>query len=241
MVRWEAVALVAGRQPGYHPPLSILPPGKEPPVDPILVDGELVEIVGARQARVKSRSEEGLWYAVDLEEERCTCKGWQVRKECRHLTAVQRFVEGTAEVPTVEQVRKVPLFTGRYAAWDSIAEAIANGIVPVRVTLGHPRFALKYELAGTIMELAPKGMKDVPDDDEFTRLYRARLESFGVDRLRRRFADVAGDAKGLVLCCYEDLTKPGEFCHRRVFAEWWEEQTGEKVEELSGLPEATLL
>jgi hypothetical protein len=41
------------------------------------------------------------------------------------------------------------------------------------------------------------------------------------------------DAKGVVLLCFEDLSKPGEWCHRRAFATWWEEQTGEKVEELS--------
>ena len=32
----------------------------------------------------------------------------------------------------------------------------------------------------------------------------------------------------IVFLCYE---KPGRFCHRRVFAEWLPEKTGETVEE----------
>jgi len=34
------------------------------------------------------------------------------------------------------------------------------------------------------------------------------------------------------LLCYESLGKPGVFCHRQIFAEWWREQTGEVVSEL---------
>ena len=36
----------------------------------------------------------------------------------------------------------------------------------------------------------------------------------------------------LVLLCYEDLTKPGLRCHRRLFANWWCENTGDVVPEL---------
>lgn len=38
--------------------------------------------------------------------------------------------------------------------------------------------------------------------------------------------------KPVVLCCYEDVRKPGEWCHRLVFAEWWFKRTGEKIIEL---------
>jgi hypothetical protein len=34
------------------------------------------------------------------------------------------------------------------------------------------------------------------------------------------------------LLCFEDLTKPGLWCHRRPFANWWLENTGEVVPEL---------
>jgi len=39
-------------------------------------------------------------------------------------------------------------------------------------------------------------------------------------------------ADQLVLLCFEDLRTPGRFCHRRVFATWWEELKGQVVTEL---------
>jgi hypothetical protein len=35
-----------------------------------------------------------------------------------------------------------------------------------------------------------------------------------------------------VCLCFEDLTKPGLWCHRQIFARWWTEETGEAVPEL---------
>ena len=74
---------------------------------------------------------------------------------------------------------------------------------------------------------------------EFSELYTALLEQRGgVEYFRQRFANVAHDALAgqLVLLCFEDIRKPGLFCHRRVFATWWEQETGEPVSEL---PEET--
>jgi len=36
----------------------------------------------------------------------------------------------------------------------------------------------------------------------------------------------------LVLLCWEDIRKPGEWCHRTMFAEWWAEHSGQGVLEL---------
>jgi hypothetical protein len=47
----------------------------------------------------------------------------------------------------------------------------------------------------------------------------------------KAFATAHG-SEGVVLLCFEDLTKPGEWCHRRSFAAWWDEKTGQKVDEL---------
>lgn len=206
-------------------------------MDPFEVDGELVEIVGPRAFKVKSQSQEELWYAVDAEAGRCTCRGFEIRKECRHLSAVLAFVAGQGETAADVPLVAFELCTSRYQNADLILEA---GALPVRITLGHPRFKLRYTLAGTVMALAPKGLKDVESDEEFDRLYRERLDSFGVEKLRRAFSDIAAPHSGegstplLALLCYEDLTKPGESCHRRNFAAWWEERTGQKVEELGG-------
>jgi hypothetical protein len=44
-------------------------------------------------------------------------------------------------------------------------------------------------------------------------------------------ADQLG-GKDLVLLSYENLTKPGEWRRRKVFAEWWLRETGEVTVEL---------
>lgn len=201
-------------------------------MDAIEVDGDMVQIVGPRQAKVKSRSQPELWYAVDAETGVCTCKGFQVRKECRHLDAVNSFIRGTAAVAGMGDITEVKLATSRYQNADLVKESKG---VPVGITVGNPRFKLGYKLACIAKEFAPVDIpRDIPSDEEFERLYRARLELFGLDRLKRRLSEiaVANDNAYLILLCYEDLTKPGEVCHRRMFAKWWQEQTGYIVWEL---------
>ncbi len=57
--------------------------------------------------------------------------------------------------------------------------------------------------------------------EEYTPLYQARLAALDAHQ-------VAADLEGCVLLCWE---KPGEFCHRRLVAEWIERETGIVVEE----------
>jgi hypothetical protein len=124
------------------------------------------------------------------------------------------------------------LWTSRYQNRDAI---VASGFVPVGITLGAPRFRLGYELAARLRELAPAGfMFEVDDQSDFRRLYLARLHRLTVTRaaaILRELSEAHG-GKPLVLLCFEDLTKPGEWCHRRLFAVFWEEETGEEVPEL---------
>jgi hypothetical protein len=121
--------------------------------------------------------------------------------------------------------------TSRYQAREKIA---ASGLAPVGTTVGGPRFKLGYELAGMASKLAPYGLLHVEDPADFARAYRRRLDSVGVGPIRSLLGELAGNARaeGVVLLCFEDLGRPGEWCHRRVFAEWWQEQTGEFVDEL---------
>jgi hypothetical protein len=37
----------------------------------------------------------------------------------------------------------------------------------------------------------------------------------------------------LVLCCYEDVHQPGEWCHRQIVAAWLSEQLGIEIPEVS--------
>ena len=119
--------------------------------------------------------------------------------------------------------------TSRYQGHSAI---LASGLAPVRVTVGAPRFRLGFDLAGACTMLAPYGAfgRDL-DDEEFAAVYRQRLDRFGVDAIRSELKTLAGDAPGVVLLCFEDV-HAGQSCHRRVFAQWWQERTGEEVPEL---------
>ncbi len=115
---------------------------------------------------------------------------------------------------------------------------LASGLVPVGISIGEPKFALGYECV-KLTRLAPWGLRELDDDHLFAALYRDRLDSIGVGMLRSRFHSIsaAHDGRGLVLLCFE---KPGVFCHRRVFADWWTEQTGQHVPELVAADDAQL-
>jgi hypothetical protein len=119
----------------------------------------------------------------------------------------------------------VRLRTGRYQTFDPSMGT------PVRVTVGRPKFPLDYEIAAEIDELKPLGRIFNLSGEEFEQAFRAHLEGIGVDRIRERFAEVAAEhPEPLVLLCFEDVLA-GQACHRRTFAHWWNEQTGEDVPE----------
>ena len=56
--------------------------------------------------------------------------------------------------------------------------------------------------------------------------------STNIDSLLNNFKKYVELGKDVVLCCYEDVREPNEWCHRLVFAEWWLKNTGERIEEL---------
>jgi hypothetical protein len=83
------------------------------------------------------------------------------------------------------------------------------------------------------MEIAPPGwLFNEYDREVFTRKYRQNIEKIGAKRVRDILRGYEDLGKDVVLCCYEDVRKPGEWCHRQVFAEWWMDKTGELIEEL---------
>lgn len=132
--------------------------------------------------------------------------------------------------------RPPQLFTARYQN-PNLAEHPAG---KVRITLTGPRFRLPYKLAGSIMQLAPTWSMMHKPEREFAQLYVQLLEQRGgIHFFARRFEAIANDAgvDELVLLCWEDLRKPGAWCHRRILAAWLEDQTGQVVEELADGPE----
>ena len=103
----------------------------------------------------------------------------------------------------------------------------------VRISLGAPRWRTGYTLTGAIKELMPTGLRQIENLEEFCKLYYERLDSFGVDKLRERIQYYESLGKPVVLLCFEDIRKGGSnWCHRSVFAKWWQARTGETIPEL---------
>ena len=120
----------------------------------------------------------------------------------------------------------IQLLTGRYPTHK------AKHGVAVATSIGKPRWPLPYDLDHEVRDLMPWGLfgEDLPWP-EFEAAYRARLDRIGVDRLQRQFNAITDEHPGraVVLLCWE---KPGEACHRRVFAAWWQDRTGQDVPEV---------
>jgi hypothetical protein len=126
----------------------------------------------------------------------------------------------------------VRLFTSRYSNPGIVElEGLAT---PVGFTNGHPRFPLKFKLAANLRDIAPdRSTIQMEDQVAFSRVYRERLNTMGLSKIITLLESVdRGERPGLILLCFEDIRLPGVWCHRTIFGAWWQEQTGEKVEEL---------
>jgi hypothetical protein len=110
--------------------------------------------------------------------------------------------------------------------------------VPIRITLSHPRWKLPYVLTRKVPVLAPGRDYFKSPPEVFRARYLEQLDEVGAAEIRRLLEDiaVAEESDSVVLLCYEDLSKPDTWCHRRLFAEWWYDQTGETVDDLAGEP-----
>lgn len=103
----------------------------------------------------------------------------------------------------------------------------------VGIVRGLPRFRLEYQRAGNIIEIAPpREIFNISDKEKFTELYLAHLERIGVEKISEHLQPYLALGKDVVLCCYEDVRKDDEWCHRQLFAKWWFEKTGAVISEL---------
>ena len=103
----------------------------------------------------------------------------------------------------------------------------------VGIVRGLPKFPLKYELAGNILDIAPpRKLFNVYSRAIFTPPYKEHLSAVGFEKISAQIQQYLDSGKDVVLCCYKDVRRPREWCHRLVFAEWWLEQTGEQLNEL---------
>lgn len=124
--------------------------------------------------------------------------------------------------------------------WGNQDLAHRKDLVPVGISRGVPRGELAKRLPyryKRLVDLAPpselfkRWKADTVDLEEYVRVYRRYLDSLGpkevVGQLEKKSADNGG--KPLVLLCW---CSPGELCHRRVWADWYRETTGQEVPEL---------
>ncbi len=124
------------------------------------------------------------------------------------------------------------IWTSRY----SNKQLQNKGYYPVGISIGKPRFSTGYVIREQCYSLAPKRYMLNMDIEMFKKTYYGKLEEIGkngiisiVTKLDER---ARSEGKELVLLCFEDVRVEGDWCHRTIFAEWWEENVGEVIEEL---------
>jgi hypothetical protein len=126
-------------------------------------------------------------------------------------------------------IAATPVATSRYKGYQKTYG------VPVRITVGYPKFWRKDKLGPLEMvsEAAPweKQIWNLPDD-QAKALYEARCEDH-LEIIVKKLAELARRFPGqrLVLLCYEDVHK-GEVCHRSWFADWFWRRFGITIPEL---------
>ena len=101
----------------------------------------------------------------------------------------------------------------------------------VRTSVGSPRFCKCDE---SFPALAPEPEWIGLTEAEYRPLYIAKLDALGTEQITEWLELLADESGGKtpVLLCYEALKKPGQFCHRRIFSEWYEGKTGISIPEL---------
>ena len=116
--------------------------------------------------------------------------------------------------------------------------------MPVRISLGRPRFIAEASEWPYVKELAPLGLLKIDDRAEFIARYHDRLSRIGLGVIRAALEKVwqhqsegswratpLDERLPIALLCFEDVSKPDDWCHRSFFAAWWLEQTDELLDE----------
>lgn len=107
------------------------------------------------------------------------------------------------------------LATARYGAW-----APWMG-VPVATSIGQPKWMPGIEQLQSAKPF--QIFRKYETEFEFRVAYEARLEEHQA-KLRNELVNLSAryPEQRLVLLCWEDLSKPNEWCHRRMLADWLE-------------------
>jgi hypothetical protein len=130
------------------------------------------------------------------------------------------------------------MYTGAYWSPKTKKAVLEDGLVAVGITLYGLRRPPPYPLYGRMTSMAPnKAMFHLEPYEAFRVQFMVLLES----RLERIMFDLEevrdhNPGKSVVLLCFEKLADEGgdvgEWCHRRLVAEFIEQKTGQEVPEL---------
>lgn len=119
--------------------------------------------------------------------------------------------------------KEMEIYTSYFARQGKLREA---GIVPIGIALWPPKFFQGLHL----QYLAPKRymMKDEVTREQYIQMYYRDV--VGHLNPAQVIADIErmSQGKDAALLCYE---KPGDFCHRRLFADWMLRETGLEIKE----------
>lgn len=109
--------------------------------------------------------------------------------------------------------------------------------IPIRSTVGRVKW-FSYFPYGTWQNITPEPWMLNMSYDRFREKYRQKLDRIGFDTLlgdaQALQAELGDDwefPEQLVVLCFDNLAKPGTWCHRTMFAEWMGEN-GMAVREL---------
>ena len=99
----------------------------------------------------------------------------------------------------------------------------------VGISLGVPRVASGFRI---YRQLAPiPGTLKLPYQ-EFCKSYNGKLAGLDAQQEWDRLHQMCGAAEPVLLCWEKPPFRPGNWCHRRLTAEWFEKTLGHVVEEI---------
>ncbi|WP_406128026.1 ParB/RepB/Spo0J family partition protein [Streptomyces sp. NBC_00989] len=107
--------------------------------------------------------------------------------------------------------------------------------IPVRTTVGRPRWRLPYELAGHAKTLTPtRDLLKIEAEDAYEAGYRALLTTRGIDAIRAELEEIAAQYESgrLVFLCFDKLSVANNWCHRSYAARYLSEHMGLTIPEL---------
>jgi len=118
-----------------------------------------------------------------------------------------------------------------YTSYFGFLKKIPREILPVSIA----RFPPRWFHGGEMKNLAPgekllwKAKQGKISEEEYTRQYMAQITALFDPQALYVTLEYSFGGKDIALICFE---KKGEFCHRRLLAEWMGENLNIRIEEL---------